>query len=106
MASSTGWRDGNGQLVAEPLWVLAGGKVAFLVWSPLTGFEVAGMVENPNWLLRVYDPRSGGFQDVARFWYSTDVAVGVYAKNNLLRAHRELIGSSLFSCASIPACRI
>ncbi|KAJ1288595.1 hypothetical protein BS78_02G099900 [Paspalum vaginatum] len=92
------------QLVAEPqpLWVLNGGKAAFLVWSPVTvkgrlagTCSATGMVTHPNWVLHVYDPRSSKpFQHFARrFWYSTDVAVGVYNKNNLLRVqgvHSEL----------------
>ncbi|WVZ62405.1 hypothetical protein U9M48_012161 [Paspalum notatum var. saurae] len=92
-------------MVAEPkpLWVLNGGKVAVLVWSPKTvrgrrvaaGSSATGMVTRPNWVLRVYDPRSNCFQDLARrFWYSTDVAVGVYSKNNLLRV--QGVRSGLF----------
>ncbi|CAN6171359.1 unnamed protein product [Urochloa humidicola] len=68
--------------VEEPLWVLNSGRVAFVVWSPVQGRR-PGMVDGggergcQNWVLRVYDPRTKCFEDVAHLSSPTDVAIGV-----------------------------
>ena len=74
--------------IAMPPWVLDGGRIAFLVWSPVRlhgSLLLVSVAGDKNWVLRVYDPRTKGFEDVARMSYYMDVAIGVYGANNLLR---------------------
>ncbi|CAN6209654.1 unnamed protein product [Urochloa humidicola] len=76
--------------VEEPVWVLNGGRVAFVVWSPVLGRihgssrgVAAGERGFQDWVLRVYDPRREAFEDVARLSNPTDVAIGVCTSRSL-----------------------
>ncbi|CAN6180583.1 unnamed protein product [Urochloa humidicola] len=73
--------------VEEPVWVLNGGRVAFVVWSPVQGHHhgsrrvAAGEPGFQDWVLRVYYPRRQAFEDVARLSNPTDVAIGVCTRS-------------------------
>ncbi|CAN6197261.1 unnamed protein product [Urochloa humidicola] len=73
--------------VEEPVWLLNGGKVAFVVWSPVrrrlhgSRHVAAGEPGLQDWVLRVYDPGRQAFDDVARLSNPTDVAIGVCTRS-------------------------
>ncbi|OEL27719.1 hypothetical protein BAE44_0011260 [Dichanthelium oligosanthes] len=81
------WSGHGHELVEEPLCVLNDGKIAFVVWSPVQGrrpsLVVAGERGCQNWVLRVYDPDTNAFEDVARLSNPTDVAIGVCTRSLL-----------------------
>ncbi|CAL5079155.1 unnamed protein product [Urochloa decumbens] len=86
------WSDHGLEKVEEPVWVLNGGRVAFVVWSPVLSRlhssrdVAAGKRGFQDWLLRVYDPKRDAFQDVARLSNLTDVAIGVCTSRSLRRS--------------------
>ncbi|CAL5089308.1 unnamed protein product [Urochloa decumbens] len=53
------WKGHNYEKVEEPVWVLNGGMVAFVVWSLVHAGGVPGERGCQDWVLRVYDPRRG-----------------------------------------------
>lgn len=61
-------RREKGQAAEQLVWVLDGGKVAFVAWS--------GADATKPWVLRVYDPRTKACQDVARLFSPVDLAMG------------------------------
>jgi hypothetical protein len=80
----------------EHVWVLNGGRFAFVVWSPaqqgalhgsavLGGGGGSGERGRQDWVLRVYSQWTGAFEDVARLSNPTDVAIGVCTRSLLRR---------------------